>query len=119
MIDETILNELTSMLGEESIQRMLIVYTTEVEERLQVLAQVLQAFESGNAVDFAEVEIQAHTLKSSSASFGAIEFSSQAEILEHAAKAHDLSKVVDQLGVVNDVGTKTLSFYSQRLAPQG
>lgn len=117
MIDEAVLNELTSMLGEEATQRMLLVYTTEVQERLKVLAQISQAIKVNEAIDFAEVEIQAHTLKSSSASFGAIEFSSQAEVLEHAAKAHDAAKVIQQLVTIAEVGSETLRFYSERLEP--
>ncbi|WP_028768741.1 Hpt domain-containing protein [Shewanella fidelis] len=117
MIDEAVLNELTSMLGEEATQRMLLVYTTEVQERLKVLAQISQAIKADEAIDFAEVEIQAHTLKSSSASFGAIEFSAQAEILEHAAKAHDAAKVTQQLVTLSELGVETLRFYAERLAP--
>ncbi len=61
---------------------------TYCEETPQLLAQLQEALARGDAESFRR---SAHSIKSSSATFGALEFAAQARELEMIGKAGDLS----------------------------
>lgn len=115
IIDEAILNELSTMLGEEAMHRMMTIFIDEAQQRLQVLAKVLSSYQHSGLLDMAEVDIQAHTLKSSTASFGAQGLSVVSENLEMSAKAQDSEQVITLLNEVVPVGEQTLGYFRQRL----
>ncbi|PKG56607.1 PAS domain S-box protein [Shewanella sp. GutDb-MelDb] len=115
LLDEATLKELTSMLGEEAMTRMFSVFINEAEERLGILKSLLKAYQSLGECDLDEVDIQAHTLKSSAGSFGAQALSVAAKGLELSAKEGDINQVVQLLSDVIDIGEKTLQVFNARL----
>ena len=116
IIDEAILSELNTMLGEEAMHRMMTIFIDEAQQRLQVLANVLSSYQQSGLLDMAEVDIQAHTLKSSTASFGAQGLSVVAENLEMSAKTQDHEQVITLLNDIDALGEQTLSYFKQRVA---
>ncbi|ABZ76083.1 multi-sensor hybrid histidine kinase [Shewanella halifaxensis HAW-EB4] len=114
IIDETVVNELSGMLGEDAMSRMIAVFVTETQERVSILHRLRQLYLNGDGLDLAEIDLQAHTLKSSSGSFGAIALSSAAKKLELSAKSKEVSQVPLLLDKVISVGELTLSSYEQR-----
>ncbi len=115
IIDESTLNELSNTLGEDAMGRMFTVFLAEASERLQLLTQIAAAYQNGAELDFAEVDIQAHTLKSSAASFGAEALSAIAQNLELSAKARNESQVASQLHEMIEIGEQTLAEFRLRL----
>ncbi|ACJ28397.1 PAS domain protein [Shewanella piezotolerans WP3] len=115
ILDEATLIELSSMLGEDAMARMFSVFLNEAEERLTVLKSLLNAYDSLGNCDLDEVDIQAHTLKSSAGSFGAQALSVAAKSLEQSAKAGDVSQLSQLLNNVIDIGEQTLQVFKARL----
>ncbi|GIU17366.1 hypothetical protein TUM4261_36890 [Shewanella sp. c952] len=116
ILDEATLTELSNMLGEEAMARMFTVFLNEAEERITVLKSLLHAFESLGDCDLDEVDIQAHTLKSSAGSFGAKALSVAAKSLELSAKAGNLDDTPKLLSNVIEVGEQTLQVFKEHLA---
>lgn len=114
IIDEAVLNELTGMLGEQAISRMMTVFVTEAQERLSILRLLLLEYQNGNGLDLAEIDLQAHTLKSSSGSFGATALSVAAKRLELSAKAKETERVPVLLDEVIATAQQTVNLYQQR-----
>ncbi|GIU18167.1 MULTISPECIES: PAS domain S-box protein [unclassified Shewanella] len=114
IIDEAALNELTIMLGEEAMNRMITVFLAEAEERVHTLSLLVAAHNKGNEWDFSEIDLQAHTLKSSSGSFGAKALSIAAEQLELSAKAEDANQAPVLLDDVIATGLLTIKLFKQR-----
>ncbi|MEZ9198450.1 PAS domain S-box protein [Shewanella sp. 10N.286.54.B9] len=117
ILDQATLTELSNMLGEEAMLRMFTVFLNEAEERLAVLKSLLHAYESLGDCDLDEVDIQAHTLKSSAGSFGAKALSVAAKSLELSAKAGNLDDISKLLSNVIEVGEQTLQVFKAHLAP--
>ncbi|MGS0682946.1 PAS domain S-box protein [Shewanella sp. 125m-7] len=114
IINEATLNELNSMLGEGAMRRMFMVFITEVQDRLNILKRLAAEHDRGGALEIAEIDIQAHTLKSCSGSFGALALSKVAEQLELNAKAGDADHVATLLAEVIEVGEQTLDLFKHR-----
>ncbi|WP_299810791.1 PAS domain S-box protein [uncultured Shewanella sp.] len=114
IIDEAVLNELTIMLSEEAMNRMITVFLTEAEERVNTLNFLVAEHSNGEQWDFTEIDLQAHTLKSSSGSFGAIALSIAAEKLELSAKAKDVNQAPLLLDEVIATGQLTIKLFKQR-----
>ncbi|ABV86759.1 PAS domain S-box protein [Shewanella pealeana] len=114
IIDEAVLDELTDMLGGEAIDRMMSVFLTEAQERLSILQLLLLEYQNGNGLDLSEIDIQAHTLKSSSGSFGAAGLSIAAKELELSAKAKEVERVPLLLDEVIETALLTLKVFKQR-----
>ncbi|GIU51447.1 hypothetical protein TUM4438_41110 [Shewanella sairae] len=115
IIDESTLDELSHTLGEDAMARMFGVFLTEASERLQLLKQIAASYQNGSELDFSEIDIQAHTLKSSAGSFGAEALSVAAQNLEQSAKVKDEPQVAKQLNEMIDIGEQTLAEFRLRL----
>jgi len=85
IIDLVTYNQLKDLMGGDFLVELIDTYNTETAELIERLGQALV---SGEVVSF---ERFAHSIKSSSASLGALTFSQQARELEMMGKAHDLS----------------------------
>jgi HPt (histidine-containing phosphotransfer) domain-containing protein len=84
IIDMPTYNQLIDLMGIEFVVELIDTYTMETEGLIEQLAQALAA---GEAASFGRF---AHSIKSSSASLGALVFSQQARELEMMGKANDL-----------------------------
>jgi histidine phosphotransfer protein HptB len=84
-IDAATFENLKAMMGDDFIGELIDAY---FEEAPQLIGQIEQALASGNAEVFRRA---AHSLKSSSASFGALQFSARARELELIGKEGNLA----------------------------
>jgi histidine phosphotransfer protein HptB len=94
MIDLATFHELQETMGDDFIPELIATYLEEIPDLLKTLQQGLN---DGNAQTFTRA---AHSIKSSSASMGALDFASQARELEMIGKSGDLSQAgvqVDRL----------------------
>jgi HPt (histidine-containing phosphotransfer) domain-containing protein len=96
VIDATIFAELKEAMGADFIGELIDTYC---EETPRLVADLQQALAQGNADLFRR---SAHSIKSSSASFGALEFAAQARELEMIGKAGDLSNAASQAAHLGD-----------------
>lgn len=85
IIDMPTYNQLKELMGVEFIAELVDTYNNETKALIEQLGQALV---SGEAASFRRC---AHSIKSSSASLGALVFSQQAHELELMGKANDLS----------------------------
>lgn len=85
IIDQTTFNDLKELMGADFIVELIDTYTLETAGLIDKLGQALEA---GDAATFGRL---AHSIKSSSASLGALNFSGQARELEMVGKGGDLS----------------------------
>jgi len=84
-IDVATFENLKAMMGDDFIGELIDAY---FEEAPQLIGQIEQALASGDAEVFRRA---AHSLKSSSASFGAMQFSARAKELELIGKEGNLA----------------------------
>jgi HPt (histidine-containing phosphotransfer) domain-containing protein len=85
IIDLATYNQLKDLMGVDFLIELIDTYNNETAALIEQLGQALV---SGEAVSF---ERFAHSIKSSSASLGALNFSQQARELEMMGKANELS----------------------------
>ena len=85
IIHPQVFNELQATLGADFIGELIDTYC---EETPELLEQLQQALSQNDAEAFRRA---AHSIKSSSASLGALEFSAQAKDLELLGKSGDIS----------------------------
>jgi HPt (histidine-containing phosphotransfer) domain-containing protein len=85
IIDLTTFNQLKDLMGGDFLVELIDTYNTETAALIDHLGQALA---SGDVLSF---ERYAHSIKSSSASLGALSLSQQARELEMMGKANDLS----------------------------
>lgn len=85
IIDMPTYNQLKEVMGADFVAELIDTYNIETQSLIEQLGQALA---SGEAVSFGRY---AHSIKSSSASFGAMAFSQLARELELMGKANDLS----------------------------
>jgi HPt (histidine-containing phosphotransfer) domain-containing protein len=85
VIDPIKFSELKEMMGADFIVELIDTYILETG---QLVRQLQQALSAGDGPTFGRL---AHSIKSSSASLGALDFSQQARELEMMGKAGDLS----------------------------
>jgi HPt (histidine-containing phosphotransfer) domain-containing protein len=91
IIDLKTFNDLRAQLGSDFVTELIDIYSLDTEELIEKLRQALVA---KDAVSFGRF---AHTIKSSSASLGALVFSQQARELEMIGKSSDLSNAGSKL----------------------
>lgn len=91
IIDETVYQELEANVGSDFMAELVDTY---LEETPQLLIDLQQALQAGNADAFRRA---AHSIKSTSANFGAMDFSSQAKELEMIGKSADLSAAPEKI----------------------
>jgi HPt (histidine-containing phosphotransfer) domain-containing protein len=92
LIDEQIIRELREAVGDDYIPELIQAY---LEETPTLLRDLQAALAAGDVIPFTRA---AHSIKSSSASLGALDFSAQAKELELIGKSGDLSQVSDKVG---------------------
>lgn len=85
IIDLPTYNQLKEMMGEDFMQELIDTYNSETGDLIEQLGQALK---NGDPAVFGRL---AHSIKSSSASLGALTFSQQARELEMMGKANDLA----------------------------
>jgi HPt (histidine-containing phosphotransfer) domain-containing protein len=91
-IDERTFRELREAVGDDYIPELIRAYLDETPGLIQDLQEALAA---GDAIRFTRA---AHSIKSSSASLGALNFSAQAKELEMIGKSGDLGTAGEKLG---------------------
>ena len=91
IIDKSTINELRDLMGADFVVELIETYNTETAE---LIVQLRQALADHDAASFGRL---AHSIKSSSASLGAISFSQQARELEMMGKSNDLSGADNKL----------------------
>ena len=91
MIDAVTFQGLRELMGADFMVELIDAYCQDTEEGIEHLRQALAA---GDAVSFGRL---AHSIKSSSASLGALTFSQQARELEMMGKASDLTQAGPRL----------------------
>lgn len=110
LFDELVLSELVDALGQESMEGMFSVYLQETHERLEKL-ELLRL-----SMNFNEIDDQAHTLKSSSGSFGAQALYEVAKCLEKSARDKDKQEVESYMLEVQEIGEQTIKAFRERFA---
>ena len=100
MIDPTTFDDLKAAMGEDFIPELVSTYLEETKALIQKLHEALSA---NQVEDFRRA---AHSIKSSSASLGALEFSALAKELEFIGKAGDLSQAGDLLARLEEIWPK-------------
>jgi histidine phosphotransfer protein HptB len=91
LIDEETFRELREAVGDDYIPELILAYLDETPILIKSLQDALTV---GDVSAFTRA---AHSIKSSSASLGALDFSAQAKELEQIGKTGDLSQVGDKL----------------------
>src|SRR5512139_1487920 len=91
IIDPNTIEELKTTLGADFVKELIDTYRAETPK---LLDQLCQALSQGDAIAFQRA---AHSIKSSSASLGALEFSAQAKELEMLGKQGDLSQADEKV----------------------
>jgi HPt (histidine-containing phosphotransfer) domain-containing protein len=91
LIDQKTFDELRRMVGEDFIHELL---ETFFESSPQLIAEMQAALEAGDAEAFRRA---AHSMKSNSASFGALELAAQARQLETLGRDRNLDRAAPQL----------------------
>ena len=95
MIDRPTFDELKNMMGVDFVSELIDTYN---QETGQLIEQLQQALISGDSATFGRL---AHSIKSSSASLGALDFSQQARELEMLGKANNLTEAGPKLQVLS------------------
>jgi len=95
IIDMPTYNQLKDLMGAEFIIELIDTYNLETGTLIE---QLEQALKEGEATSFGRY---AHSIKSSSASLGALVFSQQARELEMMGKANDLTGAEEKLAKLN------------------
>lgn len=108
LFDETVIAELFDVLGQESVEGMYSVYLEETTERLEVLKILIKNH------DYTEIDNQAHTLKSSSGSFGAHALYEIAKSLEQSARNQDEKSLESNFSALLHIGEQTLKAFKSR-----
>jgi HPt (histidine-containing phosphotransfer) domain-containing protein len=91
LIDQKTYSELKDLMGADYVIEIIDTY---IQETSGLIQQLQQALKAGDAGTFGRL---AHSIKSSSASLGALTFSQQARELEMLGKANDLAGVGSKL----------------------
>ncbi|BAJ01486.1 sensory box histidine kinase/response regulator [Shewanella violacea DSS12] len=110
LFDELVLSDLVDALGKESMKGMFNVYLQETYDRLKTLESLKLS------MNFNEIDDQAHTLKSSSGSFGAQALYEVAKCLEKSARDKDQKEVESYMLEVQEIGEQTIKAFRERFA---
>jgi HPt (histidine-containing phosphotransfer) domain-containing protein len=105
IIDLPTYEQLKELMGSDFIVELVDTY---INETGTLMAEISQAYKDGQAVSMGRI---AHSIKSSSASLGALVFSQQARELEMMGKANDLAGTEQKIEKL----TAEFSLVTQRL----
>lgn len=109
VVDTRILQQLIKDTSAHSLKIILDIYCKEIEERIPQMELLLSQEIWTTLAD------EAHILKSSSASFGAVELSSRAKIIELGARAGELEQVRAAMHNIDELALTTLCAQRQFL----
>jgi signal transduction histidine kinase/CheY-like chemotaxis protein/HPt (histidine-containing phosphotransfer) domain-containing protein len=101
VLSASVIKTLISNIGEANFEAAKALFEKELETRVNALKSAWVQR------DFAGVAIESHTLKSSSASFGAIELSEQMQLIETAARDQAVHDLVTLLPTVDSTVKRT------------
>jgi len=101
LIDRAVINQRRSDVGAELIPEIINAYLAEIPSRVET---IIRAVPPG---DFSLLEKEAHTLKSSSASVGAMRLADIAKDLECAGREQDLRKIEISIKVLTELSDQT------------
>ncbi|MDT3295535.1 PAS domain S-box protein [Shewanella sp. SP2S2-6] len=107
LLDEIILSELSTALGKDSLSNMMAVFCKELLERVATLTVL-------DPTQFELIEDQAHTLKSSSGSFGAVALFLLAQQLESSARNKQTEIIYTLIKQVAIIGKETHDAFMER-----
>ena len=109
IIDETVLNTLCEAIGDEAMQDFLNRFFEDCKARTQ---SITEAYGYGR---FAEIELEAHTLGTSAATYGALKLEQLCREIEFAkpGKHQTFQDLIDQLNILSDQSLLALRDYSQ------
>lgn len=106
ILDTTVLQQLVKDTSVSSLEIILDIYCQEVEERIPQMVLLFQQEIWSTLAD------EAHILKSSSASFGAVELSARAKAIELNVKSGKYGRIGEALHRIDELVEKTL--FAQR-----
>ncbi|QYJ99597.1 PAS domain S-box protein [Shewanella alkalitolerans] len=116
LLDSQVIAELTQTLGQASLDNMYGVYLKETESRLSCLRELpINGDDKLDEDSFEQLETQAHTLKSSSGSFGASALAEVAKALEQSAQRRDRAQVETLLSELFTVAELTMAAIAAKI----
>ena len=109
VIDESVLNSLRDAIGDEAIQNFLKRFFEDCTERTD---RITEAY---NRAHFAEVELEAHTLGTSAATYGALQLEQICREIEFAkpGKSKAFQERIDHLNILSEQSLQALRIYVQ------
>ncbi|WP_394200897.1 PAS domain S-box protein [Shewanella waksmanii] len=110
LIDGQVISELESVLGADSLHEMMTVFIAETEQRLLDIKNLMTTEDNRAIAD------EAHTLKSSAGSFGALPLFESAKQLEHMAQSTAVAQMQSQIEHTLTLGVKTCKQLKQKFA---
>ncbi|WP_298189877.1 response regulator [uncultured Pseudomonas sp.] len=108
LMDEAVLARLAQETSDAMLDRMISLFVIEAQKRVDAIAAHFAS------LDCHGVEIEAHTLKSNAATFGAAQLAVLAREIESACKRMEPERVQQLLPEVGDTLRDTLQCYRQR-----
>lgn len=108
LVDDNVLNQLKNDAGPALVKDLIAAYMAETDERL---SRIQAAISSGS---FVEVGVEAHSMKSSSGTFGAIPLQALFDRLESAATQGDAQALADAQGELPNLVGRTWREFAAR-----
>lgn len=112
ILDTEVFAQLAHDTSEEIVPRMLEAFCTEARGRLDILKRL----EQSEHMDFEQLQHEAHTLKSSAATFGAVELHHIARDVEAVCRHDRQAYTTDMLGALIDSGDRAVAAIEAYLA---
>ena len=108
IIDETVLHALRDAIGDDAMTDFLERFFEDCETRTQ---RIIQAYNTSN---FSEVELEAHTLGTSAATYGALKLEKICREVEFAkpTKSQEFQERIDHLHRLSEQSLQVLGDYS-------
>ena len=111
VLDTGVFEQLARDTSEEIVPRMLTAFCMETRTRLEALKQLGEGTN-----DIERLQREAHTLKSSAATFGAIELQRVAADVEAACRSNEQARAVIMIDELLDSGERALAAYEHYLS---
>jgi PAS domain S-box-containing protein len=112
VLDTRVFEQLALDTSEEIVPRMLAAFCRETRSRIDILRQIGEH----EPTDFKQLQHEAHTLKSSAATFGATDLNQIATAAELACRNGDFENARGMLGALIDSGERALLAIEEHLA---
>ena len=111
VLDTRVFEQLARDTSEEIVPRMLAAFCKETHSRIDILRQIGEH----EPTDFKQLQHEAHTLKSSAATFGATDLNQVAAAVELACLNGDFENARGMLGALIDSGERALLAIEEHL----